>query len=67
MTEWTFVHVADMQPGSPKSFRFEPLRNVRRSDRTPYGPGGHPKPSARDYSLAWDQSYANVLSGREQS
>jgi predicted MPP superfamily phosphohydrolase len=24
MTPWTFVHLADPQPGSPRSFRFEP-------------------------------------------
>jgi len=24
MTPWTFVHVADMQPGSPRSFRYNP-------------------------------------------
>ena len=24
MEPWTFVHVADMQPGSPKSYRFMP-------------------------------------------
>ncbi len=29
-----------------------------------YGPGGHPKPETRDYSLAWDQSYAATLANR---
>lgn len=24
MKKWTFIHVADMQPGSPKSFRYNP-------------------------------------------
>ena len=24
MTSWTFVHIADMQPGSPRSFRYNP-------------------------------------------
>lgn len=33
--------------------RFVPLAKV--STRTDgYGPGGHPKPEARDYSLAWE-------------
>jgi len=31
MRPWTFVHVADMQPGSPKSYRYNPswIRNWR--------------------------------------
>jgi calcineurin-like phosphoesterase family protein len=31
---------------------FIPLTDV--STREPYGPGGHPKPDARDYSIAWE-------------
>lgn len=35
--------------------RFVPLEHI--SQRTDfYGPGGHPKPEERDYSLAWDRS-----------
>ena len=33
---------------------FIPLETVsKRTDG--YGPGGHPKPGVRDYSLAWDK------------
>lgn len=37
----------------------------RAADRTEsYGVGGHPRPEARDYSLARDQSFAQTLDGR---
>jgi len=32
---------------------FVPL--ARKSTATGYGPGGHPKPQVRDYSIAWDR------------
>ena len=32
---------------------FAPLEKV--SDQEGYGPGGHPAPEARDYSLAWEK------------
>jgi hypothetical protein len=35
------------------SHEFVPLERV--SDAAGYGPGGHPKPEARDYSLAWEK------------
>ncbi len=33
---------------------FEPLAKVSREKG--YGPGGHPRPEARDYSIAWEKS-----------
>lgn len=50
-TEGFFVYEVD-QDGMTK--HFVPLATVsRRTDG--YGPGGHPKPEARDYSLAWEK------------
>ena len=34
--------------------RFVPL--TRRSEAKGYGPGGHPPPEARDYSMAWEKA-----------
>ena len=41
--------------GKKMTRQFVPLEKVsKRTDG--YGPGGHPKPEARDYSLAWEKS-----------
>jgi hypothetical protein len=33
MTPWTFIHVADIQPGSPRSYRYNPswIKNWRQA------------------------------------
>ncbi len=36
------------------SKRFVPLKKISTA-KGAYGPGGHPKPEARDYSLAWEK------------
>ncbi len=40
--------------GSVLKKRFIPLKKVSTASGA-YGPGGHPKPSERDYSLAWEK------------
>jgi len=39
--------------GAAIDVEFVPLK--RRSDAKGYGPGGHPRPEARDYSIAWEK------------
>ncbi len=41
---------------------FVPLERVSNNPAS-YGVGGHPRPEARDYSEAWDQSFARTLEG----
>ncbi|MBT4818689.1 MAG: hypothetical protein HON70_23470, partial [Lentisphaerae bacterium] len=45
---------------------FVPLETVSQR-KDVYGVGGHPCPAARDYSEAWDQSFARELGGRVPS
>ena len=68
MKPWNFVYVADMQPGSPKSFRFKPAwaENWQTARRQIIGL----KPEfmliggdvTRDYSLAWEKTEMKRIS-----
>jgi len=45
---------------------FVPLEMVSEKKES-YGVGGHPRPDARDYAEAWDQSFATELGGQVPS